>query len=105
MRSGALVRRVELWKKTVTKNSYGEYDEDWNKVKDLRSYTMRKSGRQTEANDEVFDLIRIRIKVRNQHDIAEMDRVKYFGNMYQIDFIQPDQSLRWLVIHCSRINE
>jgi len=104
-RSGSLVRRVELWKKTSTKNSFGEYTEVWSKSKDLRSYTYKKSGAQTEANDEIFDLIRLRIRVRNQHDIDEQDRIKYYGNMYQIEFIQPDESRRWLMIFCNRINE
>lgn len=105
MRSGAIVKKVELWKKDVSKNNFGEYAEEWKFVKKMNSYTDRRSGRQTVVNDEIFDSISVRIKVRNQHDIREMDRVKYFNNMYEIDFIQPDLSERWLTLHCSRINE
>lgn len=105
MRSGAIRKRVELWKKTTIKNNFGEYAETWEKIKSLRSYTGRRSGRQVIENDEIFDSIRIIIQVRNQHNIKEMDRIKYYGNFYQIDFIQPDLTERWLKIHCSRINE
>ena len=106
MRSGALVKRVELWKKTVTIDEFGGRVESWTKHKDLKSYTMRKSGKQTEMNDEVFDLIKVRIQVRNQHDIDELDRIKYYGKMFQVDFLQPtDMQERFLTIHCTRINE
>jgi len=105
MRSGAISKRVELWKKELEKNSYGEYTETWSKTKDLRSYTFKRSGRQGLENDEIFDLIRLRISVRNQHDIQEQDRIKYADNMYQIDFLQPDFSGMWLSITCTRVNE
>lgn len=106
MRSGALVKRVELWRKSATKNSFGELYENWSKIKDLRSYTYRKRGRQIINTDEVFDLIKIEISIRNQYDIRESDRIKYFNNMYDITFIQPlDQQERWLKIYCTRVNE
>lgn len=104
MRSGALSKRVELWKKTV-ENNKGERTETWSFNKNLRSFTSRKSGKQVIDSDEIFDLIKIRITVRNQHDIREQDRIKYFGNMYYIDFIQPDVTERFLTITCIRLNE
>lgn len=105
MRSGAIVRKVELWKKNVTRNSFGEQQEDWYLFKKIRAYTHMRSGRQTIDNDEVFDTIKIRLQVRNQHDIKEFDRIKYQGNMYVIDFIQLDLTTRWLTISCERLNE
>lgn len=105
-RSGALTRRVELWRKETTKGEYGEIEEVWEKINDLRSYTIRRSGRQTNVNDEEFNSINIRIQIRNQYDIREQDRVKYYGNMYDVTFLQPmDMYERWLMIHCSRVNE
>lgn len=106
MRSGALSKRVELWKKTSTKNEFGALSESWAKSKNLRSYTIRKSGKQTVSNDEAIDINRIRIQVRNQHNIENSDRIKYFNNMYRIDFLQPlDIKEMWLMIYCTRINE
>jgi len=105
MRSGILTKRVELWKKTTTQNGFGGLSEIWTKYASLRAFISARSGIQTIVNDESFDLIRLIIKVRNQYSIKEMDRIKYNDNLYQIDFIQPDVSDRWLTINCTRINE
>ena len=105
MRSGGISKLVELWKKAVTKDAYGGTKEDWMFHKNIRSFTFRKKGGETIANDEVFDTIKIKMQVRNQHDIEEMDRIKYASKMYIITFIQPDVSERWLTIECERLNE
>lgn len=106
MRSGLLNKRVELWRKTVEQDSYGAMKETWDKLKDLRSYTYRKSGKNTISNDELIDINKIQIQVRNQHDIREQDRIKYNGSMYDIYFLQPrDVQERFLMIYCKRINE
>jgi len=104
-RSGMLNRRIELWRKVVTKNEYGEYQEDWLFHKYIRAYVFRNTGAQIVDNEEVFDIIRLRLQVRNQSDIIEMDRLKVYDRLYQVDFIQPDDTRRWLNIHCTRINE
>ena len=104
-RSGALKWFIELYKKDVVKNDYGEYSEQWLHYKDVRAYVFSKKGRQLTDNEEIFDTITIDIKVRNQTDIEEMDRIKYNGKMYQIDFIQPDDTRRWLYLKCERLNE
>jgi len=104
-RSGALQLKLEIWRKEVIKNDYGEYTETWVFHKPIRAYVYRNAGRQVIDNEEVFDLIRIRVMVRNQTDVEEMDRIKYAGHFYQIDFIQPDDTRRWLTLHCTKINE
>lgn len=105
MRSGAISRTVELWKKSVVKNDYGEMAETWNKIKDLRAFVRRRSGRDQINSSENFYEIRIVVEIRNQHDIEEQDRIKYDGNMYMIEFIQPNYTQRWLTLICARINE
>lgn len=106
MRSGLLNKKVELWRKTVSQSSSGAMTEDWKVLKELKSYTFRKSGRATVINDEAIDINKIRIQVRNQHDIREQDRIKYNGVMYEIYFLQPvDVVERFLMIHCTRLNE
>jgi SPP1 family predicted phage head-tail adaptor len=104
-RSGALKWYIDLYKKDVGKNQYGEYTESWVFNKKIRAYVFSKSGKQVETNNEIFDSIIINIKIRNQHDIEEMDRIKYNGKFYQIDFIQPDDTRRWLYLKCVRVNE
>ena len=104
-RSGALKHTLELWRKTVAKNSYGENQETWELYKQIRAYVHRRSGSEEVTNDEVFDVIRLNITVRNQVDVQEMDRIKYFGKMYIIEFIQPDDTGRWLNLRCTKLNE
>ncbi len=104
-RSGALNRTIELWRKTSIKNDYGEYSEEWNLNRHIRAYVHNYIGNKTLTNDEVFSVIRLRITVRNQSDINEMDRLLVFGKFYQIDFIRPDDTNRWLSLRCTRINE
>jgi head-tail adaptor len=104
-RSGSLNRRVELWRKLVSKNTYGEYTESWSFNRYIRSYNHAHLGSQGIDNNEVFDSIRLRLTVRNQTSIVENDRLKVDGKMFIIDFIQPDDTRRWLHIRCSRINE
>ena len=104
-RSGALKWFIELYKKEVLKNDYGEYTEQWVFYRNVRAYVFAKKGRQMEDNNEIFDTITIHIKIRRQIDIEEMDRIKYNDKMYQIEFIQPDDTRRWLFLTCVRINE
>lgn len=105
MRSGAIKRRVELWKKTSTKNEFGEYVEDWIFEKNLRAYRGAVRGYQTILNDEVIDLSWIRIVVRKQHSIEEQDRIVLADKPFQIEHIKPDETERWLTILCKRVND
>lgn len=104
-RVGALNKTIEQWRKTSVKNEYGEYIDQWAKVRDIKAYVYAASGKEVVTNDEVFDTINLKVSIRNQVDIIEQDRVKYNGNMYLINFIQPDLSDRWLTLQLTRINE
>jgi len=104
-RSGALNRRIAVWRKTAVKNEFGEYDENWSELRLVRAYVLNHIGNKGVDNDEVFNVVRLRINVRNQTDINEMDRVFVFGKFYQIDFIRPDDTNRWLQLRCTKINE
>ena len=104
-RSGMLNRVIELWRKTASKNDYGEREESWQFVRNIRAYTYRATGAQIMDNDEVFDVIHVDVTMRNQTDISENDRLKFDGYFYQIEFIQPDDTKRWLLVKCTRINE
>ena len=104
-RSGMLNRRIELWRKTSTKNEYGEYDESWALLSTVRAYVHRNTGVQTVDNDEVFNTTKLNLSLRKQLNITDMDRFKVEGNLYQIEFIQSDDTYRWLTIRCTRINE
>lgn len=105
MRSGALHRTVEWWVSKRVQSASGSVDEEWVKQKDIRAYIFQKKGRQTEVNQEVFNIVTIDVKVRNQHDIKEFDRIKYMGNFYSIEFMQLDNSWRFLMLRCERIND
>jgi len=104
-RSGALNRRIQLWRKTSVKNEFGEYNEDWALNRQIRANVLNHIGNKGIDNDEVFNVVRLRITVRNQTDINEMDRLFVFGKFYQIDFIRPDDTNRWLQLRCTKINE
>lgn len=104
-RSGALNRRIEVWRKTSVKDEYGAYVETWALHIYIRAYVRNHYGHQGISRDEVFDSQRIRLSARNQSDITVTDRVKIYGEMYTIEFIQPDYSSRWITIHCNRIND
>ena len=104
-RSGALNRRVEVHRKVGIKDEYGGYTEDWSLHKYIRAYVRDHYGHQGIDRDEVFNSNRIRLTVRNQSDLTETDRMKIYGQMFTIEFIQPDYSSRWITIHCNRINE
>ena len=106
MRSGLLIERVELWRKETTQSTFGDLTEDWSKVRDLRCYVHRKSGKEVMVSDEVIDISKIRIQLRNQYDIWEQDRIKHNGSLFKIDLIQHmDIKKRFLMIYCSRLNE
>ena len=104
-RSGMLNNRIELHRKIVVKDEYGGLIESWALYKYLRAFIHRSSGVQTIDNDEVFDVIKLRVTLRNQSDIKEMDRLKINDKMYLIEFIQLDYTRRWLELQVTRINE
>jgi len=104
-RSGILNDNLRLYRKSVTKNEFGEYTEEWLFHKYVRAYVHHNSGAQIVTNDEVFDIIKLKISVRNQTDVVETDRFEVNDAMYLIEFIQPDHTKRWLIIRCTRINE
>jgi len=105
MRSGALNRTVEWWIKETTRSSSGALNEVWVKRKTIRAYTYQKKGRQVEDNMEIFNTIMIDVKIRNQHNIKEFDRIRYMDNFYSIEFMQLDDSKRFLMLRCMRIND
>jgi SPP1 family predicted phage head-tail adaptor len=104
-RSGTLNTNLGIFRKTVTKNDFGEYSEVWALHKEVRGYIHYNSGSQVIDNNEVFELIKLKITIRKQTDITELDRLEVNGNMYIIEFIQQDYTKRWQEIRCTRINE
>lgn len=105
MRSGAIRRQVELWKKVSERNGFGEYKESWTFFKKMRAYRGSVRGMQVIDNNEIFDLNWVRISIRNQHPIDETDRIKYKGSLYTIEHIKYTDDERWLTVLCKRINE
>ncbi len=104
-RSGSITKIIELWRRSGERNDFGELSENWSKIKNIRSRSYVKRGRQTTDSDEEFDTRTIDTTIRNQIDIFETDRLKYYGNFYNIDSIIPDDTERWLRIRASKINE
>lgn len=104
-RSGILNSRLKIYRKTVTKNSFGEYTETWAFYKYVRAYVHHFTGNQGIDNNEVFDVIKLKISIRKQTDITELDRIEVNDDMYIIEFIQPDYTKRWQELRCTRINE
>jgi len=105
MRNGALRDIIEQWRKNTVKNDYGELTEQWVKLRDLRVYVHRKYGDTITDNDEVFNTVTVTISLRNQADIIENDRLLIDNDFYYIDFIQPDDTNRWLTVRCTKLNE
>lgn len=80
--------------------------QSWNKIKSLKCYVHRNSGRETLVNNEVIDITKIRIQLRNQYDIKEQDRIVDNSTLYKIDLIKPlDIKKRFIMLYCSRLNE
>lgn len=105
-RSGLIVKEVELWRKTVSQNNYGENIQDWSLLSRPRGYVLRKSSKYTTVNDEEMDVDTIRVEIRNQWGVREQDRIKYLGNLYDVYRLQPkDITERWLIVYCKRLNE
>ena len=104
-RSGILKDKLQIWRKNVIKNEFGEYNEEWYLYYTIRAYIKKKSGREILTNDEVFDTVNLIIQIRNQIDITDMDNVKYKDKMYKVEFIQEDDTGRFLTIKASKINE
>ena len=105
MRSGALRWTVEWWTMKTSRSSSGQVVESWGKERDIRAYIFQKKGRQMELNEEVFNAVTIELKIRKQHGIKEFDRIKYLGNFYTIEFMQMDDSRRFLMLKCDRLND
>lgn len=105
MRSGGMRHTIEIWASTKSSNEYGEHVESWSKVKSTKAQVTKQSGSTNLNNSEVFNMMTIKVEVWNHHGLTEINRIKWKGNLYSIDFIEPSYDERKQVLQCNRINQ
>ncbi len=105
MRAGGMRHTIEVWSKTSSRNEYGELGETWSNQKSTKAQIVKQGGATGINNSEVFSSTTIRVEVWNHHNITEVNRIKWKGQMYSIDFIEPSYDDLKQVLRCNKINE
>jgi len=103
MRSGGMRHTIEIWSNTSSRNEYGELVNEWVKVKVAKAQVTKVSGNTQLQNSQAFASMSIKISVWDHHNITESNRIKWDGNMYSINFIEPSFDSRKQILICQRI--
>lgn len=96
---------IEIWRVSSVKNEYGEVVDTPSLIRKVKAQVQKASGKKIEDNDEIFSTISIKVQTWNHYGITEKDMIKYDGNMYTVDFIEPGYYGNKQTLVCTRINE
>ena len=96
---------IEIWSTFITKNEFGEQENEFNFRNQARAKVKFDSGERLIENNEIFYSYVRTFVVRDYVDVKEFDRIKYKKQFYRILNIQPIHNDRTLVIQTELINE
>jgi head-tail adaptor len=105
MKAGLLTEHIEIWKKTLETNKYGEETETWSKSYETRARLVHDGGSRVISNDEVMFTHSKTFQVRDYVPVGNYDRIKWEGDFYRILNIEPDRVSMNQTIKVELIND
>ena len=94
MYAGILKKKIEVYRKSVIKNAFGEEVETYTKVHSYRAGVSHQSTSRTVINSEIQYPYTKFLVVRIYADILEEDIILLDGKYYRISSIEPNDDLQ-----------
>lgn len=95
MRAGRLRHYLRVMRKTTTENTYGEPEDSWNQVYDMRAEIMVLRGSQLEAAQKINESVQYKIRARYTDQVEAQDRLESEdGTSYEIMALTSDPNGR-----------
>lgn len=94
MWAGILKKKIDVYRKTVVRNDFGEEVETYEKVHSYRAGVSHQSTSRTVINSEIQYPYTKFLVVRIYADILEEDIVLLDGKYYRITSIEPNDDLQ-----------
>lgn len=102
---GQLNEFIEIWQSYITNNEYNEQVNEFNFKNRARCKVRYDKGERLIENNEIFYSYVRTFIVDDFVDVTNFNRIKYKGEFYQIQNIQPIKKDRILIIQASLIND
>lgn len=102
--SGLLKHKIDIFRSTITKNSYGEDVEELTMVRSTRARVISNGASRTTENGEIYLPEGKTFVVRYYNNVQDYDIIKYNNSNYRITRIDRNEDQRTITITTEIIN-
>ena len=105
MRSGLLDTEVKILRPEITRNAFGEQEEEYKDHYTTKARVLHNSGRRSVENGEILHSYEKTVEVWKYVDVVETDFILLDGKQYRILSIEPDKVQQKQIITIELIND
>ena len=105
MRAGLLDTEVKILRPEITRNAFGEQEEEYKEHYTTKARVLHNSGRRAIENGEIFHQYEKTIEVWKYVDVVETDFIEFDGKQYRILSIEDDKTQQKKIITIELIND
>ena len=105
MRSGLLTEQIKVLRPEITRNAFGEQEEEYKEHYTTKARVLHNSGSRDVQNGEILHTYIKTLEVWRYVDVIETDFIEYDGKQYRILSIEDDKTQQKKVITIELINE
>ena len=105
MRSGLLTEQIKILRPEITRNAFGEQEEEYKDHYTTKARVLHNSGRRSVENGEILHSYEKTLEVWKYVDVVETDFIEFDGKQYRILSIEDDKTQQKKIITIELIND
>ena len=105
MRAGLLDTEVKILRPEITRNAFGEQEEEYKDHYTTKARVLHNSGRRSVENGEILHSYEKTVEVWKYVDVVETDFIEFDGKQYRILSIEDDKTQQKKIITIELIND
>ena len=105
MRSGLLTEQIKILRPEITRNAFGEQEEEYKEHYQTKARVLHNSGRRSVENGEILHSYEKTVEVWKYVDVVETDFILLDGKQYRILSIEDDKTQQKKIITIELIND
>ena len=105
MRSGLLTEQIKILRPEITRNAFGEQEEEYKDHYTTKARVLHNSGRRSVENGEILYSYEKTVEVWKYVDVVETDFIELDGKQYRILSIEDDKTQQKKIITIELIND
>ena len=105
MRAGLLDTEVKILRPEITRNAFGEQEEEYKDHYTTKARVLHDSGRRSVENGEILHSYEKIVEVWKYVDVVETDFILLDGKQYRILSIEDDKTQQKKIITIELIND